>query len=148
MNFLSIAIAIFVVLELLNVFMLYFMPGTKRGNGMGVFNAYEKSKSDPDIHALVRYLINWVAGTKLIFIGLLSVILFTGDDTSKILSAAVLILSILTFFWRLYPAIRLMDEGNQLTPRGYSGTLARMIAGFIGLFIAALVLFFILQWKM
>lgn len=47
--------------------MLYFTPGTHRGNGLGVFNAYEKSKSDSEVHSLVKYLINWVAGTKLIF---------------------------------------------------------------------------------
>jgi hypothetical protein len=68
MKILSIAIIAFLVLEVLNVIMLYFTPGTSRGNGLGVFNAYEKSKADPEIHALVKYLINWVAGTKIIFI--------------------------------------------------------------------------------
>lgn len=63
--------------------MHYFTPGTHRGNGLGVFNAYEKSKKDPEIHALVRYLINWVAGTKIIFIALLIVTLITGDNPSN-----------------------------------------------------------------
>jgi len=46
------------ILETLNVLMLYFAPDTRRGNGLGVFNAYEKSKADAEVHALVKYLIN------------------------------------------------------------------------------------------
>ncbi len=110
MNILSIAILLFLVLEISNVIMLYFTPGTKKGNGLGVFNAYEKSKSDPEIHALIKYLVNWVAGSKLIFIALLIVIIFTADDNTIFFSVIVLILSILTFFWRLFPIIRNMDK--------------------------------------
>ena len=47
MSILSIAIGIFIVLESLNILTLYFNPGTQLGNGVGVFNAWEKSKSDP-----------------------------------------------------------------------------------------------------
>ena len=72
MDILSIVILIFLLLETSNVIMLYFVPETKKGNGIGVFNAYEKSKNDPEVHALVKYLIIWVAGTKLIFIALLA----------------------------------------------------------------------------
>jgi hypothetical protein len=46
MTILTISIIAFLVLETLNVLMLYFTPGTRRGNGLGVFNAYEKSKAD------------------------------------------------------------------------------------------------------
>ncbi|MDD3877602.1 MAG: hypothetical protein PHT69_13360 [Bacteroidales bacterium] len=138
MHILSIVIIIFVVLEISNVYMLYFMPGTKLGNGVGVFNAYEKSKDYPEIHALIKYLINWIAGTKLIFIILLIVILCTGSNTTKIYSAVALILSILSFFWRLYPAIKNLDMSGQITPKGYSKTLAIMIAGFIVMFALAL----------
>lgn len=67
---------------------------------MGVLNAFEKSKADPEVHALVKYLINWVAGTIMIFIALLIVILFTGSAATKIFSAGALILSILTFLHR------------------------------------------------
>jgi hypothetical protein len=46
------------------------------------FNAWEKSKADPEIHQFIRYLVDWVAGTKLIFIALLVVILLTvGEET-------------------------------------------------------------------
>ena len=66
MDAISIALMLFGVLELSNVLVLYLAPGSKRGNSVGFFDAYEKSKSDPEIHALVTYLVNWVAGTKLI----------------------------------------------------------------------------------
>ena len=141
MDILSIVIIIFVVLETLNVFMLYFTPNTHHGNGIGVFNAYEKSKADPDVHALVKYLINWVAGTKLIFIGLLIVILIMGNSTIRVFSVIALILSILTFFWRLYPAIRNMDKTDQITPKGYSKTLGIIIAGFIAIFAVILIFY-------
>ena len=145
MTIITIAIIAFLVLETLNVLMLYFTPGTRRGNGLGVFNAYEKSKADPEVHALVKYLINWVAGTKLIFIALLIVIIITGSSTTKLVSVLALIVSISTFFWRLYPAIRNMDKADQITPKGYSKTLGLMIAGFIALFSIALITYLVLR---
>lgn len=143
MSILSIVIIIFIILETLNIFMLYFTPGTSRGNGMGVFNAYDKSRLDPEVYALVKYLINWVAGTKLIFVVLLIVILITGDSTTKIFSIIALILSISSFFWRLYPIIKKMDSDGQITPKGYSKTLGIMIGGFIGVFFISLFIFFV-----
>ena len=77
MTILSIAIIIFMALELTNVVTLYFWPGSRLANGVGVFDAWEKSKADPALHQFVRYLVFWVAGTKLIFIALLLVILLT-----------------------------------------------------------------------
>lgn len=141
MNVLSVVLMIFVVLESSNIIMLYFTPGTRRGNGMGVFNAYEKSKSNPEIYPLVNYLINWVAGTKLIFVLLLLIIVFLGNDTIKLVSIVALILSISSFYWRLYPIIKSMDKEGQITPEGYSKTLGIMIAGFIGIFVIGVVLF-------
>jgi hypothetical protein len=117
------------------------MPGTKKGNGVGVFNAYEKAKNDPEMYAFVKYLINWVAGTKLIFILLLIVILLTGDTKTKVLSLVSLILAIASFFWRLFPIIKSMDKNNQIFPQGYSKTLGIMIATIIGVFIIALAQF-------
>jgi hypothetical protein len=138
MNILSIAIAIFVVLESLNILTLYFNPGTKRGNGVGVFNAWEKSKSDPHLHQFMQYLVYWVAGTKLIFVALLLVILLSTDDSTKLLTVVALIASISSFFWRLFPIIKSLDQAGEITPPGYSRTLGIMIAGFIGLFAMAL----------
>ena len=138
MSVLSIAIIIFIILESLNVLTLYFHPGSNIGNGLGVFNAWERSKSDPEMHQFVRYLVNWVAGTKLIFIALLLVILLTAGESTQLLTAVALIASISSFFWRLYPIIKSLDAEGHISPPGYSRTLAFMIAGFIGLFAIAL----------
>lgn len=138
MSILSIAIIIFIVLESLNVLTLYFNPGSQLGNGVGVFNAWEQSKADPHVHQFVRYLVFWVAGTKLIFIALLLVILLTAGESTKLLTVVAMIASIASFFWRLFPIIRSLDAANQVTPQGYSKTLGIMIAAFIGLFALAL----------
>ena len=143
MDILSIVLIVFGILELSNVLMLYLTPETRRGNGMGVFKAFEKSKADPEVHALVTYLIDWVAGTKLIFIVLLIGIIITGNSTTKVFTIIALIFSISTFFSRLYPAIKQMDRAGQITPRGYSKTLGIMIAGFIATFTVALIIYLI-----
>lgn len=140
MNILIIALVIFLVLETSNVIMLYFTPETTKGNGLGVFNAYEKSKDDPEVHALVKYLINWVAGTKLIFIALLVVLIIIGDGKTLWFATVALVLSILSFYWRLYPIIKGVDSANQLSPKGYSKTLAIMIAGFVLVLTTAIIL--------
>lgn len=139
MDILSAAIIVFAVIETLNIGILYFRPGSRLGNGIGVFNAYRKSEADPETHELIRYLVNWVAGTKLIFVALLLVILVTGSETTRAYAVVALILSILSFFWRLFPAIVRLDRDGQITPKGYSRTLGIMIACFIGGFVAALV---------
>ena len=138
MNILSIAIVIFVLLESLNVLTLYFNPGSQMGNGIGVFNAWEKSKADLEMHQFVRYLVFWVAGTKLIFIALLLVILFTTEESTKTLTVVAMIASISSFFWRLFPIVKSEDKAGHITPSGYSRTLGFMIAGFIALFAIAL----------
>jgi len=135
---------VFVVMESLNIAILYVRPGSRRGNGVGVFNAYETSNADPGARDLVSYLVNWVAGTKLIFVALLIVILVTGSPTTKAWAVVALILSTLSFFWRLFPAIGRMDRAGQITPAGYSRTLGVMIACFVGGFAAALLVSMVL----
>lgn len=139
MDILSAAIIAFVIIETFNIGMLYFRPGSRLGNGIGVFNAYRKADADPETRELVRYLVNWVAGTKLIFVALLVVILVTGSHATKAYAVVALGLSILSFFWRMFPAIARLDKDHQITPRGYSRTLGIMIACFVGVFVAALV---------
>lgn len=121
----------FIVLEFANVLALYGKPDFKFANAVGMFKAWEKSKEDSDMHDFVTYLVNWIAGTKLIFIMLLAVILIFGDDRTQIYALLALILSILTFYWKLYPLIKKMDKNNQVDPKNYSRTLALMILGFI-----------------
>ncbi|TVR92423.1 MAG: hypothetical protein EA416_07415 [Trueperaceae bacterium] len=143
MDVLSVVLIAFGTLELLNVLTLYLAPGSRRGNALGVFRAYERSKRDPEVHALVSYLIDWVAGTKLIFIVLLIGIIITGSPATKVFSAIALIFSILTFYSRLYPAITAMDAAGQIVPRGYSRTLALMIASFVVVFAVAVVVYLV-----
>lgn len=139
MNALTIAICVFLLLETLNVILLYFFPTSKRGNSMGAFNAFKKSKEIPEVHALINYLINWVAGTKLIFITLLVLIIIDGNPTLQLYSVLALILSISTFYWRLYPLLKSMDNVNQISPKGYSKTLGKMIGAFIFVFLTVAV---------
>lgn len=120
---------------------LYFFPGSKYANGVGVFKAWEKSKGDPEIHNFVKYLVNWVAGTKLIFIFLLIVILYTADEQSLVLTSVALVISIASFFWRLFPMIRRMDRDYQIDPKNYSAVLGWMILVFILVFMTATIIF-------
>jgi hypothetical protein len=137
MNIIIIVIIVFLILEAMNVITLYFFPGSKYANGVGVFKAWEKSKDDPEIHNFVKYLVNWVAGTKLIFILLLLVILYTADKQSLILTGIAMSISIASFFWRLFPLIRKMDGDEQIDPKNYSSVLGRMILGMILVFTVA-----------
>ena len=139
LNALVIVIIGFLIMESANVISLYFLPGSKFANGIGVFKAWEKSKQDPEVHDLVKYLVYWVAGTKVISILLLVVILLTAQGKSLIFAGAAMVVSIATFFWRLFPLIRKMDRSNQIVPKNYSATLGWMKLGFILLFFAAVV---------
>jgi hypothetical protein len=50
-----------------------------------------------------------------------------------------LILSISSFFWRLFPLIRKLDREDQIDPKRYSAVLGWMILAFIVVFLVALV---------
>ena len=130
----------FLIMEAANVIALYFFPGSKLTNGVGVFKAWEKSKQDPELHDFAKYLVNWVAGTKLIVILLLVVILLTAREQTLVFTAAVMVVSIASFFWRLFPIIRKMDRNDQIEPKNYSTTLGWMILIFIASFLAAILI--------
>lgn len=140
MKIISIAIIAFLLLEIMNVIALYFFPGSKYANSVGVFKAWEKSKDDPEIHNLIKYLVNWVAGTKVIFILLLITILLTADVQDLYLFGIALVISISTFFWRLFPLIRKMDLEDQIEPKNYSFVLGLMIISMISIFLIATVI--------
>ncbi|WP_322508897.1 hypothetical protein [Anaerolinea sp.] len=135
--FAKIVILGFAFLEFSNVLALYFFPGAKQANAVGVFSAWEKSRQYPEIHDFVQYLVNWVAGAKLIFIFLLVVIAFFGDLNLQRMSLIALALATLSFYWRLFPLIRKMDLSGQIEPRNYSKTLGVMIFSLILLFFLA-----------
>jgi len=140
MNPIRIVTIAFLILEATNVLALYFFPGSKYANSAGVFKAWEKSKADPELHNFVKYLVNWVAGTKLIFILLLIVILSTADDQTLVFSSTALIIAIASFFWRLFPLIRRMDRDDQINPKNYSAVLGWMISAFTLVFLAATII--------
>ncbi|WP_322509514.1 hypothetical protein [Anaerolinea sp.] len=135
--FAKIVILGFALLELSNVLALYFFPGSKQANAVGVFSAWEKSRQFPEIHDFVQYLVYWVAGAKLIFIFLLVGIALFGDLNLQRMSLIALALATLSFYWRLFPLIRKMDQNGQITPRNYSKTLGVMIFSLILLFLIA-----------
>lgn len=137
MDILSIAILVFIVMESSNVAILYFWPGSQLGNGVGVFNAFHDSESEEQ-KLFSSYLVNWVAGVKLIFIFLLAVILAIGTETVRMWAVVAMILSIATYFWRLHPIIKKLDVMGCITPKGYSKALGWMIRGFMLMFTAAL----------
>ncbi len=143
MTILDLAIIVFIIMETTNVAILYFSPDSKFGNGVAVFKAWKKSKEDDNAHLFARYMTSWVAGTKLIFIILLLVILLTAGETTKVYAVMAMIVSIATYFWKLHPIIKILDGKGEIIPKGYSKTLARMITGFLFMFSFALVYYFI-----
>ena len=140
MNIIQIFITVFIVLETSNVIALYFFPEAKYANSVGVFRAWERSKQDAKTHDFIKYLVNWVAGTKLIFILLLLVILITADERTLIFTAIALVISIASFYWRLFPLIKKMDKNDQIEPNNYSTVLGWLILAIVLGFIAAIFL--------
>jgi len=117
------------------------MPEFKFSNGIGVFNAWNKSKNDGEIHALAKYLVRWVANSKLIFIGLLILILiFAGTSTLLLWTMLVMALTTIAFFVTLFPIIRKADKKGQISPKNYSIVLFIEVFVISGAFIAAFVL--------
>ena len=138
--FAKIAILAFIILEFSNILALYFAPGSKYANAVGIFFAWEKSKEDPEVHDFVRYLVYWVAGAKLIFLFLLGVIILFGNSDIQRISLVALSLATLSFYWRLFPLIRKLDQNGQVKPKNYSIVLGGMIAVFILFFALAAII--------
>jgi hypothetical protein len=127
----------FILLELSNVIALYFAPGSRYANAVGVFTAWEKSKEYPEIHDFIRYLVYWVAGAKLIFLLLLAAIIVFADLDSQRMSLLVLAIATAAFYWKLFPLIRKMDKAGEIKPKNYSIILGVMIFLFIAVFLTA-----------
>ena len=140
MTFVKIVILGFILLELENVLMLYFAPGSKMANAVGVFTAWEKSKQYPELHDFIRYLVSWVAGAKLIFLLLLIVIVIFADISTQRMSLLALAIATLSFFWRLFPLIKKMDKRGEIEPKNYSVVLGVMIFVFIAVFLIAIII--------
>ena len=106
---------------------------------LAFLTAWEKSKQDPEVHDFVKYLVNWVAGTKLIFILLLIVILLTANERTMLWTGIAMVVSVASFFWRLFPIIRNMEHKNQIDPKNYSAVLGWIILAIIAVFLAAII---------
>ena len=145
MVILNMAITVFVIMETANILILYFAPDSKLGNGVAVFNPWFKAKEDKSSELFARYMTNWVAGTKLIFIVLLLVILFVGNETTKLFGVVAMILSIATYYFRLHPIIKKLDTMGEITPKGYSKALFYMITGFMLMFSIAVIIYFFIK---
>jgi hypothetical protein len=104
---------------------------------VGVFTAWEQSKRDPALHAFIQYLVNWVAGVKLIFLALLGLIVVVGDAELQRLSLLALAATTATFYWRLFPLVRRMARRGEVEPGKYATLLGMMILAFIAAFVAA-----------
>ncbi len=143
MSIVDIAIIIFIILESLNVFILYYAPDFKHGNGVGVFKEWERTKENEASHLFAKYMKNWVAGTKLIFIALLAGILFLGNEQIKLVSAILMVVSIATYFQHLHPIIKKLDEMGEITPKGYSKTLWMMVFSFLTMFLLSILVYLI-----
>jgi hypothetical protein len=140
MSLIKIVILLFIVLESSNVLALYFAPESKLANSVGIFTAWEESKQYPEVHDFVKYLVNWVAGVKLILLLLLAAIIIFADPNTQRMSLIALSIGTLSFYWRLFPLIRKMDQNGKIDPKNYSTALAVMIFMFVGAFIVALIL--------
>ena len=129
MDAIQITLLIFALIETLNMLELYFLQNNCRFNGACIFSGWERSKADPEVHALIRYLVNWLAGVKMIVIGLVLVLVFTAPESTLLLAAVALVITIGSFYWRLYPMLRTADRAGQVKPKGHSQRLGIMVAG-------------------
>ena len=137
MLILQIGISVFIFIEILNVIILYTNPTSKMGNGVGVFDSYIEIKEENK--EFVNYLVNWVAGAKLIFIMVGIVVVVFGDYLTQLFTVIAMIISIGSFYWKLFPAIKRLDSKGKISPKGYYKTLNYMILSFIIGFIVVLV---------
>lgn len=61
------------------------------------------------------------------------------DGRTLAFAGIALVISITSFFWRLFPLIRKMDRGGQIEPENYSAALGWMIGVFTLSFAAAVI---------
>lgn len=140
---LQIAILAFVIMEASNIIIMYFRPNFKYGNSMNTFKQWYRSQEDEKSRLFIKYMVNWVANCKLIFLALLLVVAIFGDERTLVGGVMATIISIGIYFVSLHPIIKKLDEMGEIQPKGYSKTLAYTIGGFMLLFLAALIMYFI-----
>jgi hypothetical protein len=127
MSAIQVTLLVIAVVEVLSVLELYFMQDRCIFNGVAMFKVCVLARKNPDLFGLVRYLVNWVAGIKLIVIGLIVVIVFTAPANTILYVAISMIFTIASFFWRMFPMSRQFDEAGQIEPKGRSKMLGMMV---------------------
>jgi hypothetical protein len=58
MNAIRISLVVFAIIETLNMLALYFMQDNCFFNGICLFSGWDKSEENPEVHNLIRYLLN------------------------------------------------------------------------------------------
>lgn len=129
MNAIQVTLLVFVLIESLSMLELYFLKDNPMFNGVGIFSGWEISKRNPEVHALVCYLVNWLAGVKMIVISLVLVLAFMVPENTMLLGTIALAVTVSSFYWRLHPMLRAADKAGQVTPQGHSKRLSIMVAG-------------------
>jgi len=141
MNILQIIIIVFCVLETLNIIVLYSKPTMKEGNGLGVFKALNEIDEHNQIYSLIKYLTNWVANVKVIFVALAITIVIFGEPIVQFHAVLALIFSTFMFYFTLFPILKKLDDEDMLETKGYSRTLAYTILSFIIMFIIGSIIY-------
>ena len=79
-------------------------------------------------------------GTCLVPLSVRRIVIFlTAGEWTKFFSVLVMIVSIATYYWRLHPITKRLDQKGEITPKGYSKTLDLMIAFFLIMFAISLI---------
>jgi len=137
MTALQVSMLVIASIEGLSILELYFMQDRCMFNGAAMFSGWEISKEVPEVHGMVRYLINWVAGMKLIVVGLLAVLALTAPTQTLLCAGVILVLAIASFFWRMFPIIKNFDDHGFIQPKGRAKVLGMMVAGLEVLLVAS-----------
>lgn len=143
MNILQVVIIVFLILETLNVLVLYRNPTMKEGNGIGMFKVVNDIDKDENVYQLIKYLTSWIANAKVIFIALGIVVVIFGDEQVQLHAALAFVFSIFMFYFTLYPILHKLDMEGKISPAGYSKTLAYTILSFMLTFIAGIVYYLV-----
>lgn len=140
MSAIQVSLIVIMAVEVLSVLELYFLQDRCIFNGVAMFKICVLAREDPDLFGMVRYLVNWIAGVKLIVIGLLGVIVLTAPENTILYAAISLVITIASFFWRMFPAVRKFDDAGLIEPAGRARMLGWMVLGLEATLVASILL--------
>lgn len=140
MTALQVTLLVFAGIEALSVLELYFLKDRCMFNGIAMFSGWEISKEVPEVHGMVCYLVNWVAGMKLIVVGLLVVLALTALTQTLLMVGLALFVAVASFFWRMFPLVSKFDAHGFIQPKGRAKTMGLMVAGLEVLLIGAVMI--------